>query len=83
MSIAQTTRTEFGATVTLYRWECLVHPGKAGVWHRDRSRAVEGMRAHVAAHHAKRVFPPVPWPPVITEVVPEPPTYDSGPGRRQ
>lgn len=48
MAIHQTTREEFGQEVTLYRWECLFHPTKKGVWLRDREKACEGMRKHLA-----------------------------------
>ena len=52
MSIAQKVTTEFGQTVTLYRWECLLHPKACGVWVKDREIAEKGMRAHLGRHPA-------------------------------
>lgn len=56
MSIATTIKTEFGQPVRLYRWECLVCDGKAGIWVRDEVAARAGMKAHRhSPRHAARV----------------------------
>lgn len=51
MSIEQQTVVEFDEHVTLYRWACLAHPGKRGVWLKDPDKARAGMRAHVEREH--------------------------------
>jgi len=56
VSIEQKVTTEFGETVTLYRWSCLLCE-RCGMWLRDIRQATSGMHFHVgtAAHHEAAV----------------------------